>query len=46
MDKLNWEMAVDKRYENLSGWQEIDFDARPVIFIKITGTQTDIVSIE
>lgn len=44
MDLKTWKMAVDKRNENLSGWQEFDFELRPAVFIKITGTQSDNVS--
>ncbi|XP_031626561.1 BTB/POZ domain-containing protein 9-like [Contarinia nasturtii] len=40
LDKSTWEMAVDKRNESLaSSWHQFEFAARPVIFIKITGTQ-------
>ncbi|XP_055299685.1 BTB/POZ domain-containing protein 9-like [Sitodiplosis mosellana] len=42
LDKKNWKMAVDKRNESLSGWQEFDFESRPANFIKITGTQNDV----
>ncbi|XP_055299680.1 BTB/POZ domain-containing protein 9-like [Sitodiplosis mosellana] len=41
MNKSKWQMAVDKRNETLSGWQDFDFEPRPAIFIKITGTQSD-----
>lgn len=44
MDKSNWKMAVDKRSEYLSSWHEFDFEARETTFIRITGTQSDIVS--
>lgn len=44
MNKNDWKMAVDKRDESLSGWQEFEFKPRPAIFIKITGTQKDVVS--
>lgn len=43
-NKKKWEMVVDERQEALTGWQEFDFTPRPVVFIKITGTQRDIVS--
>ncbi|XP_055304267.1 BTB/POZ domain-containing protein 9-like [Sitodiplosis mosellana] len=42
MNKGTWTMAVDKRNEYLTGWQEFDFAPRSAIFIKITGTQSDI----
>lgn len=45
MDTCNWTMAVDKRNENLSEWQEFMFKPRSAIFIKIVGTQTDTVSV-
>lgn len=45
MTENDWEMAVDKQSEYLSGWQEFDFEPRPAICIKITGTQKDVVSI-
>lgn len=44
LDKEKWQMAVDKREESLSGWQQFSFTERPVIFIKIIGTKKDIVS--
>lgn len=40
MDKTIWKIAVDKRNDLLSGWQEFKFESRPTNFIKITGTQT------
>lgn len=45
MDEEVWEMAVDKREDYLSGWQEFNFKPRPANHIKITGTQKDVVSI-
>lgn len=45
MNKSDWQMAVDKRNESLAGWLEFDFEPRPAEFIKITGTQRNIVSI-
>ncbi|XP_031624125.1 BTB/POZ domain-containing protein 9-like [Contarinia nasturtii] len=41
IDKENWEMAIDKRSESLSGWQMFQFEPRPASFIKITGTQNE-----
>ncbi|XP_031623782.1 BTB/POZ domain-containing protein 9-like [Contarinia nasturtii] len=41
-DTKKWKMAVDKRSESLSGWQEFTFKPRPTTFIKLTGIQTDI----
>lgn len=43
LNKKDWEMAVDKRDETLSGLQEFDFTPRPVAYIKIAGTQKDVV---
>lgn len=40
IDKENWQLAVDKRNESLLGWQEFEFKERPVVFIKIVGTQS------
>lgn len=37
-DLKTWEMAVDKRNENLRSWQTLTFTPRPVVFIKIIGT--------
>lgn len=45
MDNVEWQMAVDKRNEVLSGWQTFQFEERPVSFIKIIGTKPDIVSL-
>lgn len=39
---LHWEMAVDKRNETLTEWQEFVFEPRSANYIKITGTQSDI----
>lgn len=44
-DNKNWSIAVDKRDEQLSSWHRFTFDSRPVVFIKIVGTQQDVVSI-
>lgn len=45
LNNLNWKIAVNKQNKFLSGWQEFDFEPRSAIFIKITGTQPDVVSI-
>lgn len=45
LDNLNWKIAVNKQNKLLSGWQEFDFLPRSATFIKITGTQRDVVSI-
>lgn len=39
IDESIWEMAIDKRNESLSGWQEFDFEPRPTTFIRIKGTR-------
>lgn len=39
LDNRDWKMAVDKREESLSGWQKFEFEERPVVFVKIVGTQ-------
>lgn len=39
LDKEIWEMAVDKRDEDLAGWQEFKFTQRLVSFVKIIGTK-------
>lgn len=38
LDNENWQMAVDKHDETLSGWQQFVFDERLVTFVKIIGT--------
>lgn len=38
INQKDWEMAVDKRDEQLRSWQQFTFDPRPVVFIKIVGT--------
>ncbi|XP_055298946.1 BTB/POZ domain-containing protein 9-like [Sitodiplosis mosellana] len=42
MSEGDWEMAVDKRAEYLSGWQEFDFAPRSAVCIKIAGNQKDV----
>lgn len=39
MNQKDWEMAVDKRNENLRSWQKFEFSPRPVAFFRIIGTQ-------
>jgi len=39
LDQNEWEMVVDKRQENCRCWQQMNFKARPVSFIKIVGTR-------
>ncbi|XP_063904304.1 BTB/POZ domain-containing protein 9-like [Zophobas morio] len=34
----DWEIAVDRRNENCSLWQNLHFEERAVVFIRITGT--------
>lgn len=35
----DWEIVVDRRDENLRSWQQFSFKPRPVVFIKIVGTE-------
>lgn len=37
-NQKNWDMAVDKRNEQLRSWQTLTFTPRPIVFIKIVGT--------
>lgn len=43
-DQEKWQMAVDKCNESLSGWQQFEFEERVVVFVKIVGTEANIVS--
>ncbi|XP_068911776.1 BTB/POZ domain-containing protein 9-like isoform X2 [Tenebrio molitor] len=38
VDKSNCEIAADRRNEDCKSWQILQFDQRPVIYIRITGT--------
>lgn len=38
INQKDWEMAVDKRDEQLRSWQQFTFPPRPVVFFKIVGT--------
>ncbi|XP_031623823.1 BTB/POZ domain-containing protein 9 [Contarinia nasturtii] len=38
VNQKDWEMAVDKKDEQLRSWQQFIFEPRPVVFIKIVGT--------
>lgn len=38
VNQNDWEMAVDKRNEQLRSWQDFTFTPRPVVFFRITGT--------
>lgn len=38
LDQLKWDMAVDKREEQLGSYQVLTFARRPVTFFKIVGT--------
>lgn len=35
----DWEVVVDRREEHLRSWQQFTFKPRPVVFIKIVGTE-------
>lgn len=37
-NQKHWDIAVDKRNEQLRSWQSFTFNPRPVVFIKIVGT--------
>lgn len=37
-NQKDWEIAVDKRHEQLRSWQQFTFESRPVVFIRIIGT--------
>lgn len=43
LENENWQMAVDKRDESLLGWQQFEFEERLVVFVKIVGTQSNMV---
>lgn len=40
VNQKDWEMAIDKRNEQLRSWQQFTFTPRPVVFFKIVGTST------
>jgi BTB/POZ domain-containing protein 9 len=40
VDKFNWKIAADRRNEDCTSWQILQFDQRPVVYIRITGTHT------
>lgn len=44
LDNENWQMAVDKRDDSLSGWQQFEFEERTTVFVKIVGSQSKNVS--
>lgn len=35
----DWEVIVDKTQEQCTSWQTLYFERRPIVFIRITGTQ-------
>lgn len=35
----DWELIIDKSHEQCTSWQTLYFEKRPVVFIRITGTQ-------
>lgn len=37
LSSSTWQMAVDKREESLSGWQQFEFEERLVSYVKIIG---------
>uniref|UniRef100_A0A7E4V329 BTB domain-containing protein n=1 Tax=Panagrellus redivivus TaxID=6233 RepID=A0A7E4V329_PANRE len=40
VDQENWAQVVSE--ENVSSWRDIDFEKRPVVFIRLTGTCTNV----
>lgn len=38
LDRKNWQMAVDKRSEDSSSWQTLQFELRLCVYIRIVGT--------
>ena len=38
VNNVTWEIVADRRNENCKSWQNIRFDERPVVFIRIIGT--------
>jgi hypothetical protein len=38
VDKSNWKIAADRTNEDCKSWQTLQFDQRPVVYIRITGT--------
>lgn len=38
LNRIDWEVAVDKRNEQLRSWQKFTFESRAVVFIRIIGT--------
>ncbi|XKL65076.1 hypothetical protein PGB90_005162 [Kerria lacca] len=35
----DWDLIIDKSHEQCTSWQTLYFEKRPVVFIRITGTQ-------
>jgi hypothetical protein len=44
VDKSNWKIAADRRNKNCESWQILQFDLRPVVYIRITGTYTSAIN--
>lgn len=40
-DIKNWTMVSDKRGDWLASWQEVTFEAQPVVYIRIRGTRVN-----
>ncbi|XP_050426283.1 BTB/POZ domain-containing protein 9-like [Adelges cooleyi] len=40
LDNLVWDMVVDKSNKSARSWQSFQFDARPIVYIRITGIHT------
>jgi BTB/POZ domain-containing protein 9 len=43
VDKSNWKIAADRRNEDCTSWQMLQFDQRPVVYISITGTHSTVI---
>ncbi|XP_068911771.1 BTB/POZ domain-containing protein 9-like isoform X2 [Tenebrio molitor] len=44
VDKSNWKIAADRRNEDCKSWQTLQFDPRPVVYIRITGTHNTVIN--
>ena len=38
INEKDWEMVVDKRTDACQSWQNLEFEPRPVLFIRVIGT--------
>jgi hypothetical protein len=44
VDKSYWKIAADRRNEDCKSWQTLQFDPRPVVYIRITGTHNTVIN--